>query len=41
MIEGATHFFTPCAACEKTPGEYGNSMKNTFDYIARWIDARY
>ena len=41
VIEGATHFFTPCTACEKTPGQYANTMKNMFDYIARWINARY
>ena len=28
-------------ACETTPGEYSNTVKNFFDYVARWIDARY
>lgn len=41
VIEGATHGFSPCTACEKTPGQYANSTKNLFDYVARWIDARY
>jgi hypothetical protein len=41
VIEGSTHFFTPCTACEKTPGQYSNTMKNLFDYIAGWINKRY
>jgi pimeloyl-ACP methyl ester carboxylesterase len=41
VIEGAVHGFTPCTACEKTPGQYSNSVKNLFDYAARWINARY
>jgi hypothetical protein len=41
VIEGAVHGFTPCTACEKTPGQYSNSVKNLFDYVAAWINARY
>ena len=41
VIEGAVHGFTPCTACEKTPGQYSNSVKNLFDYAANWINARY
>ena len=41
VIEGATHGFTPCKPCAKTPGQYANSMKNLFDYTAKWINARY
>jgi pimeloyl-ACP methyl ester carboxylesterase len=41
VIEGAVHGFTPCTACERTPGQYSNSMKNLFDYAASWINARY
>jgi pimeloyl-ACP methyl ester carboxylesterase len=40
-IEGATHGLSPCTACETTPGQYGNSQKNFFDYVARWINARF
>jgi hypothetical protein len=40
-IEGAVHGFTPCTACEKTPGQYSNSVKNLFDYIAKWLNERY
>lgn len=41
VIEGATHGFTPCVPCEKTPGQYGNSMKNLFDDIAGWLRQRF
>lgn len=41
VIEGAVHGATPCTACETTPGQYSNSQKNFFDYVTRWINARY
>jgi pimeloyl-ACP methyl ester carboxylesterase len=41
VIEGATHGIRPCTACERTPGQYGNSVKNFFDYVQRWIVVRY
>ena len=41
VIEGATHGGTPCTACETTPGQYSNTVKNFFDYVAKWTNARY
>jgi hypothetical protein len=41
VLEGATHGVRPCTACETTPGQYGNSVKNYFDYVKKWIDARF
>jgi len=41
VIEGATHGIRPCTACERTPGQYANSVKNFFDYVQRWINGRY
>ncbi|MBH98280.1 MAG: hypothetical protein CMM56_07480 [Rhodospirillaceae bacterium] len=41
VIEGASHGYTPCIACEEFPGQYSNSMKNLFDYIAQWANARF
>jgi len=41
VIEGAVHGYTPCKECEKTPGQYSNSDKNLFDYIAKWTNARF
>jgi hypothetical protein len=41
VVEGATHGTAPCTACETTPGQYSNSQKNFFDYVTRWINARF
>ncbi|MEO8593728.1 MAG: hypothetical protein ABI759_10420 [Candidatus Solibacter sp.] len=41
VLEGAEHGATPCKACEKTPGQYSNSVKNYFDYVAQWINSRF
>ena len=41
VIEGATHGIRPCTACEKTPGQYSNSVRNFFDYVAGWIGKRF
>ncbi len=40
-IAGANHGFTPCTPCETTPGQYGNSMRNLFDYAAAWMRQRF
>jgi len=41
FIEGATHGFTPCRNCADDPNAYSNSVKNLFDYIAQWTNARF
>jgi hypothetical protein len=41
VIEGATHGITPCTECETTPGQYSNTVKNFFDYVQKWINARF
>ena len=41
VVEGATHDFVPCAACEETPGQFSNVTKNHFDYVAKWINTRF
>ena len=41
VIEGAEHNYTPCRPCEKTPGQYANSAKNLFDYMAKWANDRF
>ncbi len=41
FVEGATHNFTPEKAAEKFPGEFGDTVKNTFDFVADWILARF
>ena len=41
VIEGATHGIRPCTDCESIPGQYSNSVRNFFDYVETWIDARF
>ncbi len=41
VVEGALHGFTPCTACETTPGQYSNAVRNFFDYTAAWINKRF
>jgi hypothetical protein len=41
VVEGASHGIRPCHPCESTPGQYSNTVKNTFDYMQKWIDARF
>jgi pimeloyl-ACP methyl ester carboxylesterase len=41
FVEGASHGFTPCTACEDTPGEFGDTVATTFDHLAGWLAERY
>ena len=41
VVEGAEHGQTPCVPCETSPGQYGNSVKNFYDYVRVWIDKRF
>ncbi len=41
VVEGALHGYTPCKPCETTPGQYSNTVKNLFDYIAAWTNKRF
>ena len=41
VIEGASHGGTPCTACQQFPGQYSNTVKNLFDQVAIWINARF
>lgn len=40
-VEGATHSLTPCEKCSTDKQQYANATKNTFDYIAQWINKRF
>jgi hypothetical protein len=37
FVEGATHNYTTCTKCEKTPGQFGNTVKTTYDYVDSWL----
>ena len=41
VIEGALHGYTPCTRCATAPGQYANSVKNLFDYVAAWTNKRF
>ena len=41
VFEGASHNIIPCTECEQRKGEYDNTVKVFFDYVNRWIDARF
>jgi hypothetical protein len=41
FVQGAVHGFTPCTACAKTPGEYGDTVAHVFDYVTQWLDKRF
>jgi hypothetical protein len=41
VIEGANQGFTPCEPCATTPGQYSNTERNLFDYVANWLNARF
>jgi hypothetical protein len=41
VVEGAVHGYTPCKACETTPGQYSNTVKNLFDYVRDWANKRF
>jgi hypothetical protein len=36
-VEGATHNYDTCKKCEKTPGQYGDTMKSVYDYADKWM----
>jgi hypothetical protein len=37
FVEGATHNFVPEEATEQFPGQYGDTVGNCFDFVAKWI----
>lgn len=40
FVEGASHMYSPCRECEKTPGQYGDTVKTLYDYVDRWISQK-
>lgn len=41
VIEGAVHSQRPCTACETTPGQYSNTVKNFYNHARDWMNARF
>jgi hypothetical protein len=39
FVEGAGHNFEVEPGCEDTPGQFGDTLKLTFDYVDQWISS--
>lgn len=37
FVEGATHLFTTATNLEKYPGQFGDTLKTTYDYVDKWL----
>lgn len=37
FVEGAQHTIDTCTECESYPGEFGNTTKTAYDYMASWL----
>lgn len=37
FIDGAGHGYNTCKPCEKTPGQFGDTVKTTYDYADKWL----
>ena len=40
-VEGAVHGLTTCKACEKTPGEFGDTVQTLFNFADSWLFSRF
>ncbi|MFN0073305.1 MAG: hypothetical protein ACKVVP_17625, partial [Chloroflexota bacterium] len=41
FVDGASHGGTTCHACERTPGEFGDTAQTMFNYLERWLAERF
>lgn len=37
FVEGASHMYNTCRQCEKTPGQFGDTIKTLNDYADQWL----
>lgn len=40
FVEGAAHNYDTCKQCEKTPGQFGDTLKTTYDYVDKWLSTK-
>jgi pimeloyl-ACP methyl ester carboxylesterase len=40
FVEGASHGYNTCKECEKTPGQFGDTQKTTYDYVDKWLNQK-
>jgi hypothetical protein len=41
FVEGASHNFVPETSTEDVPGQWGDTVKSTFDYAAGWLNEKF
>lgn len=41
FVEGATHMLVTAKDAEKMPGQFGDTTKVLFDYVANWLNAEF
>lgn len=41
FVEGASHMLWPAKECEEFPGQFGDTVKLTFDYAANWLESQF
>ena len=41
FVEGASHMLWPAKECESYPGQFGDTVKLTFDYAADWLNKHF
>ena len=37
FVEGAQHGYQTCKKCEKTPGQFGDTLQNVYNYADKWL----
>jgi hypothetical protein len=37
FVEGASHGYGTCTACERYPGQFGDTLKTTYDCVDAWL----
>lgn len=40
FVEGANHTYDTCKQCETTAGQYGDTLKTTYDYADKWLSQK-
>ena len=40
-VNGASHGGTTCTACERFPGEFGDTAETLFNYLEGWLERRF
>jgi hypothetical protein len=41
FVDGASHGGTTCTACERFPGEFGDTAETLFNHLEGWLESRF